>query len=357
MRITGWLLVVFLSFVGICQAQEQKLRVGIFEKPPFAMKSKDGTWTGIAVSVWDKMAIQLSLPFEYVELTEEQAIEDTASGKLDLVLGEIAISPDRARRFHFSQPYIAFPAAVAFPHGMRFPHWASFLRDVFEHGVTSMLLVLIGAMVIFSILLWIVERRVDRTHFGGRPLHGFGSALWFAAVTMTTVGYGDKTPQSIAGRLIVFFWMFFGVVVISVFTGTVASSIALSRVALDVNSTSDLARFHNGVIAGSTLEEGLGALGIRTRGFSTVQDGLRALESGSINAFISGEATLRYVVQEEFAGRIVVAPIPDTHMSYAFGMRHGLAQRDAIDVALISLVSQPEWHTEIERFIGPSIAP
>ncbi len=57
-------------------------------------------------------------------------------------------------------------------------------------------------------------------HFGGKPIHGFGSALWFAAVTMTTVGYGDKTPQTPLGRGLAFIWMFLGIVLVSAFTGS-----------------------------------------------------------------------------------------------------------------------------------------
>ncbi len=356
MRTRACLLFVLLALCGLAQAQSPKLRVGIFERPPFAMKDADGDWTGLAVEVWEKTSAQLSLPFDYVELPETQAIADTASGRLDLVIGEIAVSPERAREIKFSQSYVGFPVAVALPRSARMSHWVDFLRDVLEHGVTSLLLALLGAMAVFSILLWLVERRVDSTHFGGHPLHGFGSAVWFAAVTMTTVGYGDKTPQSVAGRIVVFFWMFFGVIAISIFTGTVASSIAVSRLAQGVESTSDLARYHSGVIDGSTTQNALGSLGIRARGFATVEEGLAALESGTITAFVAGEGTLRYAVQEKFPGRIVVTPIPNTHESFAFGMRPGLPQRDAIDVELIDQVNQPDWDGEVQRFLGPPVA-
>ncbi len=55
-----------------------------------------------------------------------------------------------------------------------------------------------------------------------------GSALWFAAVTMTTVGYGDKTPQTPLGRFLAFLWMFFGILLVSAFTGAFASSLTVS---------------------------------------------------------------------------------------------------------------------------------
>ena len=353
MRIPVCLLFTILALCAAAHAQEQKLRVGIFDRPPFAMKDANGNWNGLAVVVWEKISAELALPFEYVEVSPEQAITDAAAGRLDVIVGATAVSADRARLVKFSQPYAVFPAAVALRRDTRFPHWLDFLGDVMKHGVGEMLVVMLVAMIVFSLMLWAVERGVERTHFGGRPLHGLGSALWFAAVTMTTVGYGDKTPQTTTGRVVVFFWMFFGVVAISVFTGTVASSLAVASVDSTVRGAASLVRYQNGVQAGSITESVLSEIGIPAKVFSTAEDGLHALENGGITAFVGGEATLRYVVHHQFAGRIIVETIPNTHISYAFAMRPGLPSRDAIDVSLISQITAPNWRQEVQRIVGP----
>jgi voltage-gated potassium channel len=48
-------------------------------------------------------------------------------------------------------------------------------------------------------------------------------ALWWAYVTITTVGYGDKFPVTSEGRLIAGFLMTAGVGLFGTFTGFVAS--------------------------------------------------------------------------------------------------------------------------------------
>jgi ABC-type amino acid transport substrate-binding protein len=209
------------------------------------------------------------------------------------------------------------------------------------------------AMIAFSLLLWFVERKVNRAHFGGHPVRGFGSALWFAAVTMTTVGYGDKTPQTASGRVLVFFWMLFGVVAISVFTGTVASSIAITHLDNSVASAADLAHHRNGVLADSLTQTVLSDLGIPAQPYPTVEDGLRALEAGAITAFVGNEATLRYMANHSYSGRLTVAPIPNTHVSYAFVMRPDLRDATAIDAAIIAQTARPGWSREEQRYIGP----
>ncbi|MCD6398199.1 MAG: NAD-binding protein [Spirochaetaceae bacterium] len=51
----------------------------------------------------------------------------------------------------------------------------------------------------------------------------FIDSLWWGAVTITTVGYGDMTPSSNAGRIIAVIMMFGGIVLTSIFSGTIAS--------------------------------------------------------------------------------------------------------------------------------------
>ncbi|MEW6660252.1 MAG: potassium channel family protein [Thermodesulfobacteriota bacterium] len=51
----------------------------------------------------------------------------------------------------------------------------------------------------------------------------FGTGIWWALVTLTTVGYGDVVPQSFGGRLVGVGLMLGGVLSLSLLTATVAS--------------------------------------------------------------------------------------------------------------------------------------
>jgi voltage-gated potassium channel len=56
-----------------------------------------------------------------------------------------------------------------------------------------------------------------------------GDALWWAFVTITTVGYGDRYPITTGGRLIGMALMVCGVGIFSVFTGFIANSFLAPR--------------------------------------------------------------------------------------------------------------------------------
>jgi ABC-type amino acid transport substrate-binding protein len=121
-----------------------------------------------------------------------------------------------------------------------------------------------------------------------------------------------------------------------------------------VNGPEALSRYQNGVLAGSITQSVLSEIGIPAKVYPTVEDGLAALDSGYITAFVGGEASMRYAVHHQYAGRIVIEPLPSTHISYAFAMRPGLPNMDAIDVSVIDQVSRPGWRQQVESYIGPA---
>lgn len=51
-----------------------------------------------------------------------------------------------------------------------------------------------------------------------------GTGMWWAIVTVTTVGYGDYTPHTAAGRLVASLLMLVGIGFISLLTATIAST-------------------------------------------------------------------------------------------------------------------------------------
>ena len=57
-----------------------------------------------------------------------------------------------------------------------------------------------------------------------------GHSLWWAIVTMTTVGYGDFAPVSIPGRLLAILIMFTGIILVALVTGTISSIFTTKRI-------------------------------------------------------------------------------------------------------------------------------
>jgi voltage-gated potassium channel len=64
--------------------------------------------------------------------------------------------------------------------------------------------------------------------FDAGEFAGIWDGVWWATVTVTTVGYGDLYPKTVAGRLIGMLVMFVGIGFLTVLTATVASRFVLT---------------------------------------------------------------------------------------------------------------------------------
>lgn len=94
--------------------------------------------------------------------------------------------------------------------------WASRRRIVVFVGTVLLIVVVMGT------LMYMVEG----------PQHGFTSipvSIYWAITTMTTVGYGDITPQTGFGRLVAGFMMLLGWGTLAVPTGIVTAEITARR--------------------------------------------------------------------------------------------------------------------------------
>ena len=80
-------------------------------------------------------------------------------------------------------------------------------------SVASLLMIIIMGAAILDI-----ERSVPNSN-----IKTPSDAIWWAFVTITTVGYGDKYPVSTEGRLVAGFLIVFGVIMLATITGALAA--------------------------------------------------------------------------------------------------------------------------------------
>jgi voltage-gated potassium channel len=85
----------------------------------------------------------------------------------------------------------------------------------------SLFRVLIAAAATLMLGAWLVLLLEE--HAKGSNIHSYPDALWWAIVTVTTVGYGDRYPVTSGARVVAGVLMMVGIGLIGVLTATVAS--------------------------------------------------------------------------------------------------------------------------------------
>jgi polar amino acid transport system substrate-binding protein len=353
-------LVGMLLWVGVGLAQEapqqpgQPLIVGTRQAPPFAMKHPDGTWSGISIELWQAIAAELRLTYALQERDVPGLLTGVQEGTLDAAVAALTITAPREEVCDFSHPFYTTGLGIAVRRGAHRPWESGVLRvlsarvwKLFELiGVLGVLLSVVG------LLVWVCERHRNPQQFGAGMRRGIGAGVWWAAVTMTTVGYGDKAPVTVGGRIVAVLWMLTGIVMISGFTAAITAALTVTELGLVVRGPEDLARVRVGTVAGTTSAEYLRDQHLGHRPYPTARDGLNALAQGELEALVYDAPLLRYLAMTEFQTTVAVLSVTFDRQDYGIAFPTGSPLREPVNRLLLQKIRQADWQEVLTRHLG-----
>jgi ABC-type amino acid transport substrate-binding protein len=315
------------------------------------MKGSDGTWTGISIELWRQLAAELNLNYQFRELDLKGLLDGVADGSLDVAVAALTITPEREKRFDFTHPFYSTGLGIATPSKVGSP-WLAVVKRFFSRAFLRVLMVLLLLLLSVGFLVWWFERRRNPNQFGGGAAKGIASAFWFSAVTMTTVGYGDKAPVSLGGRIVTLIWMFAAIIVISSITAAITSALTLSQLESPVSGLGDLPKVRVGTVTDSTSASYLQKQRISSRPFRTVAEGLQVMSDGGIEALVYDAPVLRYLINQKYKGRMTVLPNTFLRQDYGIALTAGNPLRETINLVLLTKISDPSWQETLEQYLG-----
>lgn len=168
------------------------LIVGVAGSQPFVFPNASED-KGIAVDLWEGLALKKGWTYSYRYFDQvEEAISELERESLDVLIGPISITSSRLEKIQFSQPFYNSSLAIV-SRSDELTFWQKIkpffsFRLVIAVGIFLFILAIVGS------LFWLAERKNSPEQFPKDPINGIGNGMWFAVVTMSTVGYGDKAP-------------------------------------------------------------------------------------------------------------------------------------------------------------------
>ncbi len=330
--------------------QAKPLKVGIQAMPPFVFKQNE-VWHGLSIDLWQAMAKGLNQSFEYIVYQDlAQLLKATERGELDLVVGAISITPDRETRLDFTYPFMQGGPAIATRQNKE--SLLSSLYSLLNLNLLKALGALAGVIFLFGFLIWLFEHKHNTEQYGGHPIKGLGEGFWWSAVTMTTVGYGDKAPITFIGRTLAIIWMFSSVILISSFTAAITSSITINHFKSKVTSFGDLPGLRVNSVSGSSSSFYLNGLKIHHQTFASAQAALDDLEQGQADAVVYDQAVLQYLLKDKSESEMQV--LTETLLSeyYAFALPENSSHRESINRILLQEINSPQWQELLQTYLN-----
>lgn len=329
------------------------LVVGYTINAPF-INYENGKLEGLSYRLWQRITQQDSTPYQLKEYSLENLLSGLSNGTIDICLSPLTITSNRSKTIDFSTPYY-----IAYSGGMikETSNWESienFLSTFFNPIFFKIIASLFFILILFGVLVWIFERKNNPEEFGGSKLHGIWHGFWWSAVTMTTVGYGDKSPRSLGGKIIALIWMFIAIILISVFTASITSHLTIRKLTwskVEINSYKKQAL---GTIKDSATEKWLikNYFNSNLKTYQTFDDMVEALEKNEIKVLVYDEPLLQYAIKNDHGDRFDLLDLSFNESMYAMGFSKKLNDKikDELSSKILSFTETSDWKVMLSEF-------
>jgi len=330
------------------------LRVVTQRSEPFVIY-QDNTYAGFSMELWEKIARELGLEYEvYGVNTIAKLLDDVKRGAADVGISGIGITSKREQALDFSHAYFESGLQIMVSEGS-----GSLLGKVVRQVFTVIFSreLLSGVAVFFVVLLiaahiiWVLERR-HNPQFPKRYVQGIWQSIWWAVVTVTTVGYGDKTPKGTIGRMFGLVWILAGFFVFAYFTASVTSTVTVRELHGIIDGPEDLFGKRVATVERSTAAEYLAQQGLSALELENVDLVYRVLESGKVDAVVYDAPVLQHYASKKGRGKVQVVGLIFKEKSYGIALPYQSDLRDRINIALLRLMESGEYDQIMKKWFG-----
>jgi polar amino acid transport system substrate-binding protein len=317
---------------------------------PFSYQAPDGSWKGLAVEMWDMVARQLHLDSRFMGMNRSELIDAVATGQARFGIGSLSITAERLQRVDFSAPVHVTGVAIMVPYLPR-SAWGVVRDALLSATFLKIVGGLLSLLAVVGMIFWIIERRAN-PDFSGTQIQAWGSGVWLSIVTMTTVGYGDKAPRTLGGRVVAALWMFVSIMLISIFTGTVATLLTVERIGPRVGGFEDLGRARVACVGASAAAQLLADRRLTAESYPNLNQALQALVDGRADALVHDRALLAVVLKGRPDLRVQILPGTERLEYYAFAMRPDEPLRRSINLAIAHILDSEQWNRLRFHYLG-----
>ncbi len=327
------------------------LVVGYSPSPPF-LEVQDGKFYGASWWLWEQLVEEHDLTYQTVEYTLEELLVALREGKVDLSISPLTITSNRLEDIDFSSPYYIAHSGILTHNVSSAQKAIDFLKSFFSLNFFRALAALAIVILIFGFLEWLFERKVNEEEFGG-GIRGLWSGFWWSAVTMTTVGYGDKSPRTLGGRIVALVWMFTAIIIISGFTASIASALTVNQIGASGKNMEDFKEEQLGTIQRAATEEWLKTNFFSNRTtYADIPTMLAALDRGEIKAVAYSQPELQATLRRDTNKQYRLLEIKYNPQFYAMGMRRGLPEelRKTLSVSILEQTERMDWKILLSEY-------
>lgn len=358
-RLLSFFSLILLLFTTPLHAQSKPspevkdtLTVGIAGSAPFVIKNGGGGPSGIAIEIWEDLAKEKGWFYRYKTFNSVGPALNALDGKdVDMVVGPVSITAQRTAKMRFSQPY--YQSSLTIMSRVDKPTLWDRVKPFFSFKLLIAVGIFVLILTIVGTLFWLAERRDSADQFPSRPIDGIGNGMWLAIVTMTTVGYGDKAPNTLAGRIIAGSWMVISIIFATSMVAGIASTLTLSSIGTStITNVEQLSGKKVATIPGSPAEEFIEKNKGKVVGVADLDEAISKIKDKEVDAVVYDRPQLLYYLNNIKDESLHVSNVEYDQQGYGFAFPMDSDLVYDVNRELLSLAEDNTVNTVIEDYLG-----
>lgn len=346
---------VFIFQVNCTSAQavksHSKLVIGLAGTEPFVFKN-DSNPKGIAVEIWNQIAAEKGwlFRFKYFNTVDSalQALDDTALG---VVVGPVSITSNRLVTSRFSQPY--YNSSLAIASLAKEPTLWEKVKPFFSLKLLTAVLVFLVILSTVGTLFWLAERKRNPEQFPEKPAEGIANGMWLAIVTMSTVGYGDKAPVTLRGRIIAGAWIVISIIFATSMVAGIASTLTLSSLSnKTITNIEQLNGRKAATVVNSTAEEFLQEHNVGVVSVVSMVDAIEKLHKKEVDAVVFDRPQLLYYLKTHHDKSLYISNAEYYKQGYGFAFPLNSKLVSPVNRSLLELAENQQIERVVDYYLG-----
>ena len=174
---------------------EEKLIIGTKVTPPFVMEAPDGALRGISIDLWEIVAEELELDYEFRRYDLQGLLNAVKTGEVDAGVAALTITGEREELMDFSHPFYTTGFGIAVGGIEEQTPWSLVMNRVASKGFLSRLGTMLLVLFVVGTLAWMAEARANPEQFGGGILRGIGSGFWWPGLRSPRLDMATRHPR------------------------------------------------------------------------------------------------------------------------------------------------------------------
>ena len=329
------------------------LKVGISPFSPFVVLTPSGP-AGMSVDMWQALANQLDREFEFVECEGVgDKLKRLREGSIDIAIGGITITEEREEIFDFTHSVYQTGLDILIPHVER-TTLLTLIASLFKGQKILFFAGLLILMVIAGHIIWFVERSSKNrvTSFHKNYLPGVFEGMYWALITASTIGYGDKVPQRWIGRILTAIIILMFLPLFAFFVAQLSSDLTMQGLKSSINGPEDLRGRRVAVVDGTTSFHYVKNEHAYMDVFKSVDNAFDALLKGDVDAVVYDAPNLLYYANGEGKGKVTVVGKIFQPQDYGLAVAQGSPLREKINRAILKLTESGEFGRIDSKWFG-----